>query len=638
MTRTFARPALACAALCLAAACGGDSAAPIVTEPVRHAELELTRAGADLGPEAVTYAGERVGLAAGDELEVLSVRTGPDGLRHARLQQVHRELPVFGSEIAVHADASTFLGFNGFVTRGLDGFDATSALGAEDAVAIAAADRGAGIAFARQESRLVILPGPGGVGASLVWEIELFNEAQAAADLGRWWYFVAAADGALVWKYDGLTRLEQASGPGGNARVARTWTSALDVEKEGGQYVMKTSRQETRDMKNEVDGGETAKSAALDGFMDPNINDAHGFTEVALDMMRDWIGINSIDDNGHVIVARVHYGQNVDVASWDGTHTNYGDSDPSVRYPRPGALDIVAHEINHGFTEKHSNLVYARQPGGLNESFSDIAGTMAEFYREGDASDLIIGEDIYIADDGMHRSMCMPASKGQLDHLSQFKAGIEVHTSSGIGNLAFCLTIGRFTARTGGSTTDAVRRAGLAWYAANAGFWTSTSTFDEACRGIVDAGTALGFSEEELIEIKQSWADVGATTCGGDPATGGTYGRVCDNDGACELPEGETCTSCEDCGGCDECGPYQLAKCRVGIGDCSACGGEGAYGCGDGVCSVDETDASCGIDCGCAAKDVCDSVAPFGCWCDAGCSLTDPGYRCCDDIDVCSSP
>ncbi|HEU5058504.1 MAG TPA: M4 family metallopeptidase, partial [Kofleriaceae bacterium] len=569
--------------------------------------------------------------------QVLSVATGPDGVRHARLQQLHAGVPVFGSEMLVHADGTTFLGSNGVVTRGLAGFDTTPALGAEDAVAIAAADRGAAIRFARQESRLVILPGPDRLGATLAWQVELFNEQQEAADLGRWWYFIAAGDGQAIWKIDGLAHLEQASGPGGNARVARTWTMALDVEKEGEEYLMKTSRQETRDMKQETSGGETAKAAALDGFMDANVNDAHGFTEVTLDMMRDWTGTNSIDNNGFVVIARVHYGKNVDVASWDGQHTNYGDSDPMVRYPRPGALDIVAHEINHGFTEKHSGLVYAEQSGGLNESFSDIAGTMAEYYREGEASDLDIGEDIYIAADGMHRSMCMPASKGQLDHLSQFKAGTGVHTSSGIGNRAFCLTIGRFKARMDSSTTDAVRRAGLAWYAANAAFWTSNSDFKQACQGVVDGARSLGYSKEELTEIAQSWADVGAECSADGAGSGGGGGGggshdACDDDDTCEPADGETCSSCAaDCDACSaDCGRFAQAKCELGIGDCSQC--ESAGGCGDGVCAADEDDASCGQDCGCAAPDACGSVAPYGCWCDAECGARGD---CCADAGGC---
>jgi hypothetical protein len=54
--------------------------------------------------------------------------------------------------------------------------------------------------------------------------------------------------------------------------------------------------------------------------------------------------------------------------------------------------------------------------------------------------------------------------------------------------------------------------------------------------------------------------------------------------------------------------------------------------CGDGVCAEGETDASCGQDCGCAAASACDTVAPFGCYCDDTC---DEDGDCCADVGVC---
>jgi Zn-dependent metalloprotease len=39
-------------------------------------------------------------------------------------------------------------------------------------------------------------------------------------------------------------------------------------------------------------------------------------------------------------------------------------------------LDIIAHEMTHGVTEHASNLIYSGQSGALNESFSDIFGTI----------------------------------------------------------------------------------------------------------------------------------------------------------------------------------------------------------------------------------------------------------------------
>jgi vibriolysin len=637
MIRTLSRPRLASAAVCLAAACGGETGAPIVTEPVRHAELELTPAGADLGPDAVTYVGERVGLTDGDELEVLSVRTGPDGLRHARLRQVHRGVPVFGTEIAAHADATTFLGFAGRITRHLGDMDLAPALDEAAGLAAGRAERGAdGIRFDRERATLYIRP-RGPQGADLVWHVELYNRWQPASAAAAWNIVVDAATGAVLDRYDALPNLEQGSGPGGNAKVSWTWNAELDLEEDGGEYWMETDRLRTLDGAN---NDEVVHGPALDNMEDTAANDAHGYSEVTLAMMSEWVGQSSLDGNGFVIVSRVHdtTACGPDNACWYMEQMHYGDGTPGATfYPLSGGVDVVGHELNHGFTDFHSNLVYAKQSGGLNESFSDIAGTMVEFYREGDRADFLIGEDIMIGNEPL-REMCDPPSDGRsIDHASDYYEGMDPHFSSGLGNKAFCLAVGRSQAR-GPTALESVRRLGTAWYAGNAGYWTSTSTFDEACRGIVEGARALGFAEEEVTEIAQSWADVGVG-CGGDPAGGGgDVGGVCDDDGSCEVADGETCTSCADCGGCDECGPYQLAKCRLGLGDCSACGGDGAVGCGDGVCSEDEDDVNCGMDCGCAAEDSCGWPAPFGCWCDDGCDPSDPNDHCCADLDVCGWP
>ena len=66
------------------------------------------------------------------------------------------------------------------------------------------------------------------------------------------------------------------------------------------------------------------------------------------------------------------------------------------------------------------------------------------------------------------------------------------------------------------------------------------------------------------------------------------------------------------------------------------CGGTGCLeGCGDGVCDADETDESCGADCGCSAAS-CDAVAPFGCYCDPDCAET--GDCCADAVEACAPP
>ena len=45
-------------------------------------------------------------------------------------------------------------------------------------------------------------------------------------------------------------------------------------------------------------------------------------------------------------------------------------------------LDVIAHELTHGITERTAKLVYRGQPGALNESFSDIFGVIIRNWYE----------------------------------------------------------------------------------------------------------------------------------------------------------------------------------------------------------------------------------------------------------------
>ena len=617
------------AATFLAAACG-DGAAPstpeIVTAPVRHLEANNALVGPDLAPGAIAYvldtaAALGLGLSAGDDLDVVSTTRTP-GLRHIRLQQTHLGVPVFGSVVVAHADDTTFVGFNGYLTRGLEGFDLTTALTADEALAAAKADLAGEPATSDESSRLVILPGRDGRGAAVAWQVRFHSDRAGALEPGMWNTFVDARDGRVLWKYDDFQTLDQASGPGGNPKVSRTWTAELDVEPDGGEFKMDTDRFETRDR---ADGDEIV-SGPLDNIPNAPANDAHGHAETTIDMMRDWMGRDSLDDNGFKIVSRVN---DMDYcpgapnnACWDGSQMTYGAGGGS-QYNRSGALNTVAHELNHGFTQFHSALVYADQSGGLNESFSDVAGTAAEFYDEGDAADFLHSEDSIMGE--AMRYICEPTRDGySIDHMDDYEAGHEVHSSSGVGNRAFCLAVGRQRAIDGSSPTSAVRRMAHAWYTANAAYWTSGTTYDDACRGTVDAARALGYPSDVVEAIAQSWADVGVTCESGTD--------VCDDDGTCDAGAGETCASCpDDCGSCSEdCSFWKKAKCKVGIGDCSRCDAE--PGCGDGICDGDETDENCGQDCGCAALD-CEQIAPYGCWCDDVCEDFDD--CCADRGDVC---
>lgn len=107
------------------------------------------------------------------------------------------------------------------------------------------------------------------------------------------------------------------------------------------------------------------------------------------------------------------------------------------------SLDIVAHEMFHGVTERTARLEYARQPGALNESLSDIFGVILSNYPVTDYANW--NWDI---GDGLggpaFRSLSSPANHGQPQHMDDFVVLPNtraddwggVHINSGIPNRA----------------------------------------------------------------------------------------------------------------------------------------------------------------------------------------------------------
>jgi Zn-dependent metalloprotease len=187
-----------------------------------------------------------------------------------------------------------------------------------------------------------------------------------------------------------------------------------------------------------------------------------------------------------------------------------------------GALDIVAHELTHGVTEFSSNLIYRNESGALNEAFSDIMGTSAEFFFQapGDGplkADYLCGEDV-ITPGGL-RSMENPAVRGDPDHYSRRFLGTSdnggVHINSGIANHAFYLAIEGGTNRTSGLEVQGVGSANReqmekVFYRAFTQLLPSNATFATARAATIQAARDLyGANSAPERAVTQAWTAVG---------------------------------------------------------------------------------------------------------------------------------
>jgi len=179
---------------------------------------------------------------------------------------------------------------------------------------------------------------------------------------------------------------------------------------------------------------------------------------------------DSIDDQGMPLHGWVHYGRDYDNAFWDGTEMVFGDGKTFDRFTK--SLDVIGHELTHGVTEKEAALQYLNQSGALNESISDVFGSLVKQYKlgqEADQADWLIGADI--VKPGFPgkalRSMTQPGTAWDGDdqpaHMKGYVHTMNdnggVHTNSGIPNKAFA----DLALKLGGHAWDT---AGRIWYEA----------------------------------------------------------------------------------------------------------------------------------------------------------------------------
>nr|WP_237757969.1 M4 family metallopeptidase [Legionella oakridgensis] len=212
-------------------------------------------------------------------------------------------------------------------------------------------------------------------------------------------------------------------------------------------------------------------------------------------MYKRWFGIDPLTSAGKPmqLIMRVHYGNGYENAFWDGKQMTFGDGD-AVMHPLV-SLGVSAHEISHGFTEQHSNLVYFGQAGGMNEAFSDMAAQAAEYFSKRKSS-WKIGAEILKKGSGYKalRFMEKPSLDGSsIDKADEYYSGLDVHYSSGVYNRLFYLLAHLPDWNT--------RKAFEVMVKANMDYWTPYSSFDEGGCGVISAAQDLGISTEQ---VKQS--------------------------------------------------------------------------------------------------------------------------------------
>lgn len=193
-------------------------------------------------------------------------------------------------------------------------------------------------------------------------------------------------------------------------------------------------------------------------------------TEVA-NFYQRFFGRNSVDGAGKTLISSIHYDVAYSNAFWNGSQMTYGDGDGNIFVDFTKSNDVIAHELTHGVTQYTAGFVYTNEAGGLNESVSDVFGSMFRQWRKNqtvDKADWLIGADILgpaATSKGYTclRDLANPGAKHclspQPSHYKNYIPGGDPHDNSGIPNYAFYLA----ATAIGGHSWE---KAGKIWYAA----------------------------------------------------------------------------------------------------------------------------------------------------------------------------
>lgn len=243
---------------------------------------------------------------------------------------------------------------------------------------------------------------------------------------------------------------------------------------------------------------------------------------------------NGLANDGAGYSSSVHVEQVVgtpmDNAYWDGTRMNYGDGNTLAK-PLV-SLDWAGHEMTHGVTEKTANLNYFGEAGGLNESTSDIFGTMIEYYANhpNDPPDYMWGE-MTVKQAGLtaFRFMYHPSLDAGIfgdtsrDCWSSGTAGLDPHFSSGVGNHFYYLLAEGSAPASGPASpvckksdntnaTDTIKFKGIGrakaekfWYDLLSTKLAAASTYADARKGLLELATA---DSDEYRHIDYAWLAV----------------------------------------------------------------------------------------------------------------------------------
>lgn len=267
--------------------------------------------------------------------------------------------------------------------------------------------------------------------------------------------------------------------------------------------------------------GRTVRTEGAAGTGDPAVDEAYDGLGLTWDLYDQVYGRDSVDGRGLPLIGSVHYGSDYDNAFWDGSQMVFGDGDGQLFGRFTASVDVIGHELTHGVTQIEAGLVYSGQSGALNESISDVFGSLVKQRALGQsaaAADWLIGAQLLLPgvkgvalrsmkapgtayDDPVLGRDPQPATMAGFVVTTNDQGG--VHINSGIPNHAFYLA----SVAAGGNAWESTGRL---WYDA---------LRDDALAGTADfaafAAITVRLAAGDLqAQVRDAWQQVGVGTGG----------------------------------------------------------------------------------------------------------------------------
>ena len=194
----------------------------------------------------------------------------------------------------------------------------------------------------------------------------------------------------------------------------------------------------------------------------------------------------------------------------------YGDGDGLIFVNFTSSNDFIGHELTHGVTQYSAGLIYTDEPGALNESISDVFGSMFRQWEAGqtvDRADWLMGADLVGPTATANgwicvRDMAHPGASHclsrQPEDYGHYIPNGDPHDNSGIANRAFFLAASAI----GGASWE---KTGKLWYGA------LTSPYAHSKMNFKDFATLtlriaeVSFPNDPTIaqSVHQGWKTVG---------------------------------------------------------------------------------------------------------------------------------